>query len=372
MLMADVVVNELLNYSVYSLHRVTRSVLVDLLGNFYHEDELWAAKVALCDVMSGWDGPSDGWSKLVNNRGLPINRKGSDPSQKRTSDADDVVSMLLVLEANNVPLPKYVSYNLDREPGASFGWQLCTQACPGPAVSPDPSSGAAEPIQASLDVLTKSLEAVVYRLDAMEGRMSAPSKAALGNGQNEMSGAELEHDGVVTSDPDPSLDSQSLQASGDSVIALSDNDSVPSVTPRPHSVSRPVNQSEPKSATWADMAADLRVNDVGFQVIKRKSPRLGVKVSTCGIKAIPRPPACFVGRLDINTSEQDLHKYLTSLGMKGVYCRKLAAKDGKKYNTAAFKVTCSHESQELFYNEENWPAGAELRDWVYFNRPQNG
>jgi len=58
--------------------------------------------------------------------------------------------------------------------------------------------------------------------------------------------------------------------------------------------------------------------------------------------------------------------------MKGVYCRKLAPKDGTKYSTAAFKVTCSHEPQELFYNEENWPAGAELRDWVYFNRPQSG
>ena len=40
---------------------------------------------------------------------------------------------------------------------------------PGPAVSPDPSSGAAEPIQASLDVLTKSLEAVVYRLGHVGG-----------------------------------------------------------------------------------------------------------------------------------------------------------------------------------------------------------
>jgi len=91
--MADVFVNELLNYAVYSLHRVMRTTLVDLLGNFYHDDELWAAKVALCDVMSGWYSPSDGWSKLVNKRWLPINRKGGNPSQKRTSDADDVVSM---------------------------------------------------------------------------------------------------------------------------------------------------------------------------------------------------------------------------------------------------------------------------------------
>ena len=40
---------------------------------------------------------------------------------------------------------------------------------PRPCISPDPSSGAAELIQASLDVVTKSLEAVVYRLGHVGG-----------------------------------------------------------------------------------------------------------------------------------------------------------------------------------------------------------
>jgi len=46
-------------------------------------------------------------------------------------------------------------------------------------------------------------------------------------------------------------------------------------------------------------------------------------------------------------------------------CRRLVAKDGRLFKTAAFKVTCCTESRELFYNEASWPAGVELRDWVY-------
>ena len=51
--------------------------------------------------------------------------------------------------------------------------------------------------------------------------------------------------------------------------------------------------------------------------------------------------------------------------MKGIVCRKLKPKDGKTYRTAAFYVTCGKESGNLFYNENCWPVGVELRDWVY-------
>lgn len=86
-----------------------------------------------------------------------------------------------------------------------------------------------------------------------------------------------------------------------------------------------------------------------------------------GIKAIPRKKvlAAFVGRLQQETTAEELDSYLTNEGMKGVVCRKLKAKPGQKFKTAAFYVSCCVESADLFYKEECWPAGAELRDWVY-------
>jgi len=51
--------------------------------------------------------------------------------------------------------------------------------------------------------------------------------------------------------------------------------------------------------------------------------------------------------------------------MKGVVCRKLKPKDGKVYKTSAFYVTCCTDSASLFYDENCWPDGVELRDWIY-------
>ena len=76
--------------------------------------------------------------------------------------------------------------------------------------------------------------------------------------------------------------------------------------------------------------------------------------------------SAYVGRLHPETSEQDLTAYLTDLGMTGVVCKKLRAREGKQYNFAAFKVTCCEESRDKFYDESCWPEGAELRDWIYY------
>jgi hypothetical protein len=85
------------------------------------------------------------------------------------------------------------------------------------------------------------------------------------------------------------------------------------------------------------------------------------------IKAVPRKPvlSAFVSRLHHATSQEGLTKYLMDAGMRGVVCRKIQPKDGRKFSTAAFQVTCSLESADLFYDEKCWPDGVELRDWVY-------
>ena len=96
--------NELLSYSCFYFKRVAKSDLCNILSSFYHEDELYTAKTLLCEVADSAGKAIDGWAKLVNNKGGPINRKG-DGAAKRALDADDVVSMLAVLDVNAVSLP---------------------------------------------------------------------------------------------------------------------------------------------------------------------------------------------------------------------------------------------------------------------------
>ena len=74
---------------------------------------------------------------------------------------------------------------------------------------------------------------------------------------------------------------------------------------------------------------------------------------------------CFVGRLDAYTTSQELHDYLTSVGIKGVVCKRLVPKEGRVFKSAASRVSCCLESRDMFYSEANWPAGAELRDWFF-------
>jgi len=58
-----------------------------------------------------------------------------------------------------------------------------------------------------------------------------------------------------------------------------------------------------------------------------------------------------------------------SLGLYAYFAyKKLVAKDGKVFKNAAFMVSCSAQSRDLFYNESTWPEGAELRDWVFYDK----
>ena len=105
----------------------------------------------------------------------------------------------------------------------------------------------------------------------------------------------------------------------------------------------------------------------------RKLPRIRGSKSSGGetVSGVPRKSvlAAFVSPLHRDTTEKDLTTYLVAEGMRGVVCRKLKDKPGYVFRTAAFHVTCSRESESLFYDEKHWPDGVELRDWVYKQRP---
>jgi hypothetical protein len=83
------------------------------------------------------------------------------------------------------------------------------------------------------------------------------------------------------------------------------------------------------------------------------------------VRAIPRRPTAFVGRLHIDTTVDDLTKFLQETRLQGVNCRKLAAQKDRTFRSAAFQVSCDDMSRDLFYCDSTWPEGAELRDWYF-------
>jgi len=68
------------------------------------------------------------------------------------------------------------------------------------------------------------------------------------------------------------------------------------------------------------------------------------------IIAIPRKVVltAFVGRLHIDTTEEDLTKYLVDEGMKGVVCKKLQPKDGHKFKQQHFVCRATQKAKTFF------------------------
>ena len=121
--------------------------------------------------------------------------------------------------------------------------------------------------------------------------------------------------------------------------------------------------------SWADQARDLRAADPQ-QVFVRRKPivRVWGKASNSTITAVPRQLTCFVGRLHLDVTREDLATFLHQQGILDAQCEKLVAKNGRVFNTSAFKVTCSPQFESLFYDESKWPAGVELRDWIFYKK----
>lgn len=324
---APVIVNELLNFATFYIKRVTKTQLCDAITSFYFEDEMSTAKLHLSQAAADSGQTIDGWPKFINSKGVPIHRKG-DGVVRRAAEADDIVSMIAVLDANGVRLPTYASVDLGR--------------------IPPPLISSANNNTAMSDV-AKALEVFAKRLDALEDgwRMSSAAPAV---------------QPVNTAAREPVVASPVLSFDGAPQPAYMPATVMPSMD-------RP--QIAQNKQSWVGAAISGSVPDfvAAVKQANKSSVRVGTNTNnSVKVKAVPQELACFVGRLDASTTAEDLHEYLTAKGMKGVYCRKLEPKNGRVFKTAAFKVTCCMESRHLFLDESCWPGGAELRDWVYYRR----
>ena len=85
--------------------------------------------------------------------------------------------------------------------------------------------------------------------------------------------------------------------------------------------------------------------------------------SSSQVKAIPRQLHVFASRLDNSITEDDLSSWFECVGIAGVKCVKIKPPEGRTFRTAAIKVTCDAKFADMFYDENNWPEGCDVRDW---------
>ena len=89
------------------------------------------------------------------------------------------------------------------------------------------------------------------------------------------------------------------------------------------------------------------------------------------LRSMPRRLTAFVGRLHIGTTERDLREFRSAAGTVSPVCKRLVAKDGRKFKTAAFMVSCDATSKDIFYDESIWPEGCQLRDWIFYDKKKS-
>ena len=121
------------------------------------------------------------------------------------------------------------------------------------------------------------------------------------------------------------------------------------------SSSNVVQNATVPAVLWADIVAESGSSEDGeykrVTYKKMKSPSdhrvrlvgarpLSGTQSGKLVQSVPRSIVAFVGRLQKNTTADDLKVYLSDIGIPDARCTLLSAKDGRIFNTAAFRVSC--------------------------------
>lgn len=303
--MANCVVNELLCYVQNNFFKHPRSLVGVAVNGFYGEEEITAAKMCLYGILEANKSKVDGLPRL-------IKRQASDSRKKL--ECEDIINMFAYADGVKLQLPTFVAANLLRLPSVAPGDVDVYAMAATVATLMSQVESLIKKVDgfSSLDIANQ-MDMVCKRLDICESVLTK------GAGNTGPQGSDLvvsKKAGITVGDP-----------------------------------------MEPSNPTWAQRAARLP------PVIRVKG-----SASQTSVKAIPRPPSvklvkAFVGRLDLETTEDDLRNLLAEAGVNVVHCRKLKPKEGQSFKTSAFYVACSEECEDLFYKEQIWPEGAELRDW---------
>jgi len=111
-----------------------------------------------------------------------------------------------------------------------------------------------------------------------------------------------------------------------------------------------------------------RVAEKGTQQIRRLS---GKKLlADCKVKSVPRQMTIFAGRLNKETTCEDMVELLESSAIKVNTCKKLPGtnKNGYTFKSAAFMISFDVQYQDTVFSELVWPDNCDIREWVFTGR----
>ena len=332
-------ISEVLCFMINKFSCTSRLQLKSILTAFFKEDELSDAKDQLFNDAA-----------KMNVDGLPRNVKRARGDNRLKALADDLLDVFTCLDEKQAltSLPVYVARNLDRIPAVKledmelFCVSQKLEALEKRLAAVETVNSKLDHISDQLAVQMDTVTGAAERIDMMAAVSEATQRPAMW---------------ADTADTASASNQSLLQSVPETINEGAASVSVPIVGdsgPPFQLVERRKSQHRHQQ-----QQANRRVNQVRLRGTK--------SVSDDRVRAVPRTGvlSAFVGRLHKDTTAEALTAYLSAEGMRGIVCRRLSSKNGRVWDTAAFQVTCCRDSESLFYDEQRWPEGVELRDWYF-------
>ena len=396
------IINDILCFVQNNFINHPKNNLLNTISNFYKEDEIVGAKNCLYAFVDSLSEKPEGISRNVK-------RQAGD--NKRKLDSEDLLNLYSVLDAAKIKLPRYTVANLRHIPSINAGevdlyalaatvnnlnsqfdlilnrlssiesmackllkksdfleaelagseQKMCSEISNGFGAVNDTVLSGFESISAAVESVHNTVTPYSNQLASVSqclGQIKHNAQSTL----QPLTLGQIEHKMQSTH---PSQENKQSKHQGIQPIKhTNDKEGV--------TAEKNVEISDVHKSTWAMKVVNgewKNVNGKRRQSIKVKGTRPPAQDAESAIKAIPRKDRlyAYVGRLEINTKEEELVDYLKFVGIINVRCKRLKVKNGAVQDTAAFFVSCDAESREIFYDESYWPDGAELRDWVFYN-----
>ena len=342
--MADtIVISEVLCFMFNKFGKFTKMQMKSTLLGFYAETELDAAKDQLF-----------GDSAKLNLDDRPRNVKRSNRGDDRVRlVVDDLLDLCAYLDEKGCfpSLPTYVARCLDRVPLIKIeDMELFCLA--------KKTDELEKRLSADVERLASNLDRVRSHIDsqcsdvisAVEGRITSVLQSTV----QSFSATQQ----PVSAGVQPVTAAQSWSEASDDLVT----DAMPqSGASTEWTVA--VNKKKKKSSA----AAPPPPPPPAAAAPQRRHILRGKSNASSGVKGVPRQLYAFVSRLASDTTEEALTSWLADIGILDAVCKKIVPKDGRVFRSAAFRVSCESRYADLFYDEANWPEGAELRDWVFKN-----
>ena len=312
-----ILVSEVLYYVQNNVHNHPRGLLVSAVNGFYTDEEVTVAKKCLYSAI-----------EKLKPDGLQRCTKRNPGDAKRKLECEDIMNLFSFADERQLVLPTFVSANFERVPTVAPG-----------DVDVYSLAASVSALTAQLESLSKRLESTVSRreVDAIDRRLDS---------------IEAGRTTWMTENFPPLMSTEPVLQE---------------------------NKDQQDAGFAGSFARCFRTKDEGgvwFTVEKKKAmsvpPRriLGGHGSQSDkLKAVPANGPklwhVFVGRLVPDTSEEDLSDFLNEAGIEVHRCSLLKPKEEWQKKYAAFRVQISIKDKDNVFDKVQWPAGADLRDWVF-------